>query len=86
MESIIKVGLGVMIVKNRRILLRHHAIYGQDTGGIFEPSIWCLPGGKQEAKQFLIVQKEKSKKKQILTLIIWKSLVLLMTFNLINIL
>lgn len=48
MERIIKVGIGVMIIKNNRILLGHRITKGEDTGGIYEPDTWCLPGGKQE--------------------------------------
>ena len=48
MEKTIKVGIGVMIIKDNRILLGHRITDGKDTGGIFEPDSWCLPGGKQE--------------------------------------
>lgn len=48
MEKIIKVGIGVMIIENNKILLGHRIVNGKDTGGIFEPDSWCLPGGKQE--------------------------------------
>lgn len=48
MEKVIKVGLGIMIIKNHQILLGHRVVNGKDTGGIYEPDSWCLPGGKQE--------------------------------------
>lgn len=48
MENIIKVGIGVMVLKDNRILLGHRVKNGRDTGGIYEPDSWCLPGGKQE--------------------------------------
>ena len=47
MNEIIKVGIGVIIFDGEgRILLGHRV--GKDTGGIYEPGSWCLPGGKQE--------------------------------------
>lgn len=48
MEYIIKVGIGVMILKDNKVLLGHRIQNGRDTGGIYEPDSWCLPGGKQE--------------------------------------
>lgn len=48
MEKIIKVGIGVMVLKDNKILLGHRVQNGRDTGGIYEPDSWCLPGGKQE--------------------------------------
>ena len=48
MDKIIKVGVGVMIVDNNKILLGHRSSKRKDTGGIFEPDTWSLPGGKQE--------------------------------------
>lgn len=47
-NEMIKVGIGVMILKENHILLGHRVKNGQDTGGIYEPDSWCLPGGKQE--------------------------------------
>lgn len=44
----IKVGLGVMLLKDNKVLLGHRVTNGMDTGGIYEPDSWCLPGGKQE--------------------------------------
>ena len=46
--DIIKVGIGVMIVNDNQVLLGHRVNDGIDTGGIYEPDSWCLPGGKQE--------------------------------------
>ncbi len=46
--NIIKVGIGVLVTRDNRILLGHRVVKGKDTGGIYEPDSWCLPGGKQE--------------------------------------
>lgn len=46
--EVIKVGIGVIIRKDDMILLGHRKEDYKDTGGIFEPDSWCLPGGKQE--------------------------------------
>ncbi len=48
MENIIKVGVGVMILDGNKILLGHRSKTRKDTGGIYEPDTWTLPGGKQE--------------------------------------
>ena len=48
MEKVIKIGIGVMIKDGNKILLGHRVRKGTDTGGIYEPDSWCLPGGKQE--------------------------------------
>ena len=48
MENHIKVGIGVMILNENRILLGHRAKNKKDTGGIYEVDCWNLPGGKQE--------------------------------------
>ncbi len=50
MEKSILVGVGIMIRDGNKILLGHRSRkekYG-DTGGIYEPDSWTLPGGKQE--------------------------------------
>ena len=47
MNNYIKVGVGVMIFNSNNEILLGHRI-GKDTGGIYEPDSWCLPGGKQE--------------------------------------
>ena len=46
MSGQIRIGIGVMILRDNKILLGHRI--GKDTGGIYEPGSWCLPGGKQE--------------------------------------
>ena len=48
MEAQIKVGIGVLLIDHHQILLGHRAAAAVDTGGIYEPDSWCLPGGKQE--------------------------------------
>ena len=48
MENFIKVGIGVLIFNENKILLGHRAVKSEDTGGIYEPDTWTLPGGKQE--------------------------------------
>ncbi len=48
MEQHIKIGIGVMVKKGNKILLGHRPSKMVDTGGIYEPDSWCLPGGKQE--------------------------------------
>ena len=50
----IKVGIGVLILDNNKILLGHRCINGKDTGGIYEPDSWCLPGGKQEYEETIL--------------------------------
>ena len=47
MENI-KVGVGVIIFVNNKILLGHRVPKYKDIGGIYEPDTWTLPGGKQE--------------------------------------
>ncbi len=54
MEKIIKVGVGVMIKDGNKILLGHRSANRKDTGGIFEPDTWTLPGGKQEYDETVI--------------------------------
>ena len=51
MEKLIKVGVGVMIIDDNKILLGHRSSTRKDTGGIFEPDTWTLPGGKQEYEE-----------------------------------
>ena len=48
MDAYIRVGIGVLILQNGRLLLGHRVCNAADTGGIYEPDSWCLPGGKQE--------------------------------------
>lgn len=44
----VRVGIGVMILDNDKVLLGHRLGKRKDTGGIQEPDSWALPGGKQE--------------------------------------
>ena len=44
----IRVGIGVMVFRDGKLLLGHRCDKGADTGGIYQPGSWCLPGGKQE--------------------------------------
>ena len=48
MNNIIKIGVGVIILDNNKVLLGHRCNNYKDTGGIHENDSWCLPGGKQE--------------------------------------
>lgn len=48
MDKFIKVGIGVMILDDNKVLLGHRSKDEKDTGGIFEIDCWTLPGGKQE--------------------------------------
>ncbi len=48
MEKQVRVGLGIMIIDDNKVLLGHRTNKRTDTGGIFEPDSWTLPGGKQE--------------------------------------
>ncbi len=48
MEKHIKIGIGVMVLDNGKILLGHRRADRADTGGIQQPDSWALPGGKQE--------------------------------------
>ena len=55
MNNYIKVGLGVMIKNGNKILLGHRVKKPlKDTGGIYEPDTWSLPGGKQEYDETMI--------------------------------
>jgi mutator protein MutT len=54
MEKQIKVGVGVMIVDDNKILLGHRVEKAEDTGGIYEPDCWTLPGGKQEYEETMV--------------------------------
>ena len=54
MEKQIKVGVGVMILSNNKILLGHRVEKSEDTGGIYEPDCWTLPGGKQEYYETMV--------------------------------
>ena len=54
MPNQVKVGIGVIILDDNRVLLGHRAHDSQDTGGIYEPDSWTLPGGKQEFAETII--------------------------------
>ena len=54
MNNTIKVGVGVIILKNEKILLGHRVSKYKDTGGIYEPNSWTLPGGKQEYNETIL--------------------------------
>lgn len=51
--STIKVGLGIMIKHQNKILLGHRTS-SEDTGGIHEPDSWAFPGGKQEYHETIL--------------------------------
>ena len=53
MENI-KIGVGVLILKDNKILLGHRCKKYEDTGGIHEPDSWTLPGGKQEYNETIL--------------------------------
>ena len=48
MDKFIKVGIGVMILDDNKVLLGHRSKDKKYTGGIFEIDCWTLHGGKQE--------------------------------------
>lgn len=50
----IKIGVGVVIFKDNKILLGHRSNERKDTGGIIGNGTWTLPGGKQEYNETLI--------------------------------
>lgn len=50
----IKTGIGVLIENDNKILLGHRVSDALDTGGIYEPGSWTLPGGKQEYEETTI--------------------------------
>lgn len=54
MENIIKVGIGVIIRDGNKILLGHRCNNYKDTGGIYEPDSWTIPGGKQEYNETVL--------------------------------
>ena len=54
MDKIIKTGIGVMILNNNKVLLGHRVLNAKDTGGIYEPDSWTLPGGKQKYEETII--------------------------------
>lgn len=54
MENIIKVGIGVIIRDGNKILLGRRCDNYKDTGGIYEPGSWTIPGGKQEYNETML--------------------------------
>lgn len=54
MDKIIKVGVGVMIIDNHKILLGHRSCNLVDTGGTYEPDSWTFPGGKQDYEETIV--------------------------------
>ena len=48
MNNVVRVGIGVMVIKDNQVLLGHRLAKREDTGGIQENDCWSLPGGKQE--------------------------------------
>ena len=54
MNNIIKIGIGVLILDENKVLLGHRCQKYKDTGGIYEPDSWTLPGGKQEYEETII--------------------------------
>ena len=54
MEQTIKTGVGVMLLKDNKVLLGHRVVKAKDTGGIYEPDSWTFPGGKQEYNETVL--------------------------------
>ena len=54
MDKVIKVGVGVLLLKDNKILLGHRVTKQKDTGGIYEPDSWTCPGGKQEYEETVL--------------------------------
>lgn len=52
--NMIQVGIGVLIFNENKILLGHRVQKAIDTGGIYEPDSWCLPGGKQDFNETIL--------------------------------
>ena len=50
----IKTGIGVLILDGNKVLLGHRSANAKDTGGIYEPDTWTLPGGKQEYDETIL--------------------------------
>ena len=44
----VRVGIAILVIRDGKVLLGHRAEKAKDTGGIYEPGTWTLPGGKQE--------------------------------------
>ncbi len=54
MKNYIKVGVGVLIISNDKVLLGHRVSNYEDTGGIHEGDSWTCPGGKQEYNETIV--------------------------------
>ncbi len=54
MNNQIKVGVGVLIIQDNKVLLGHRVENYKDTGGIHEENSWTCPGGKQEYNETFI--------------------------------
>ena len=64
MRDVIKVGIGVMILDEGRVLLGHRAVNKRDTGGIYETDCWTLPGGKQEYEETIFEGAKRETKEE----------------------
>ncbi len=64
MEKVIKVGVGVIIEYDNKILLGHRVNNYRDSGGIYEPDSWTLPGGKQEFEETIIEAAKREVKEE----------------------
>ena len=47
----LQVGVGVLIFNDKKQVLLGHRITTEDTGGIYEPDTWTLPGGQMTYKE-----------------------------------
>lgn len=59
----IKTGVGIVILDNNKVLLGHRCSK-KDTGGIFEPDTWTLPGGKQEVDETILETARRETKEE----------------------
>lgn len=64
MNKHIQVGIGVMILHKHHILMGHRRQNAVDTGGIYEPDSWCLPGGKQEYHETILEAAKREVKEE----------------------
>ena len=60
----IRVGMGILIRDENKILLGHKSNKIKDTGGIYEPDTWSLPGGKQEYDETIIEGAKRETKEE----------------------
>ena len=65
MDKIIKTGIGVLLLKDNKVLLGHRVPKQIDTGGIYEPDSWTCPGGKQEYEETVIETAIRETKEEI---------------------